>query len=461
METRKYCKKDCVERGIFGNKSISLMVDATKKCQLKCSYCYFGKKAGCDMDPKNVINSLRNFTALFPNLRNMNLHFMGGEPLLAWDMIVPFVDEVRELCNLKQVHFSWGLTSNLIGLDEKKTAYMIEQKASIHCSIDGPPEFQNANRPFLDGSPSYEAVVRNVERALRVNPNDTARVTILPEGGGDCVTIASFILSLGFKHVGLFPAMGPDINWTNETIELFAKSYAEAFRNSPICEDGSRAVSGVMRGFFGSSYRKYFSHCGAGKGLWAFGVDGSIYHCHHFTNDDGRQIIGSGATTEAIKKNILSSSVSPTEKPKLISDSCRACQAFDFCNGGCWAGNLLANQDSNLPSSVACKINIALAPLIGDLIRIEDPGRGTNEKKLAGCNCVKCENCYSCDGCNNAECDACDSECQNCDTCQGQCKICERCDTCVWGCDGCQSCNTCQECHGYCVEGCDTCNTLG
>lgn len=396
---------------VFDARHLSLMVDATKKCQLGCTYCYFGEKARCDMDPARVISSLKNFTSLFPELKSMTLHFMGGEPLLAWDKIVPFVEEVRELCKQKEVHFSWGMTSNLIGLDENKAAFMIKEKGSIHCSIDGPPEIQNVNRPFLDGSPSYEAVVRNVERALRVNPNDTARVTILPEGGGDCVTIASFVLSLGFKHVGLFPAMGPEIKWTHKAIERFASSYAEAFRNSPFCEDGTRAVSGVMRKFFGGKDRKYFSYCGAGKGFWAFGVDGDIYHCHHFTNEDGRQVAISSDTSEEIREKILSSQVSPIEKPKLIPSSCRICPAFEFCNGGCWASNLQMNKSSTSPDRVACRMNIALVPLIGDLIRIEEPNQHKHEGKSA---------CWLFNSCDNRECEpnrceACHNACNGCD----------------------------------------------
>jgi len=98
---------------------LSLMVDATTACQLACEYCYFGDKGCKVMDPEKLYLAITKFSIAFgPQVKKLRIHYMGGEPLIAWDRMLKLNQKVREFCEVSQIKFGWGLTSNLIALDE-------------------------------------------------------------------------------------------------------------------------------------------------------------------------------------------------------------------------------------------------------------------------------------------------------------------------------------------------------
>lgn len=140
---------------------LTLMIDATRRCQLRCRYCYFGEKSNEDMQISRVFQAIRNFVGVFGSkLRRVEFNYMGGEPLLSWNNILALNAISREYFSERSIQFSWAMTSNLIALDERKAEHMIAERAGIHCSIDGPAFIHDRNRPFRNGKPS----LRHCER---------------------------------------------------------------------------------------------------------------------------------------------------------------------------------------------------------------------------------------------------------------------------------------------------------
>ena len=71
----------------------------------------------------------------------------------------------------------------------------------FHCSIDGIPEVQNANRPFLGGGPSSGTVEKNVPKILAYRPNVMARATISPTSVRALCQSAKYLAGLGFRSM--------------------------------------------------------------------------------------------------------------------------------------------------------------------------------------------------------------------------------------------------------------------
>ena len=177
------------------------MVDATEDCQLGCRYCYFGQKCHHKMNVDKIFEAILRMMRVF-KIDAIKINYMGGEPLMAWKEILQLNKKLKDA----NVDFRWGMTSNLISLDEDKTQHMISEKASIHASIDGDEKSHNLNRPYRDGRPSYVEVAKNIPNALKITPRDTARVTITPETAGSSMEICDSLFDKGyhFKH-HLFP----------------------------------------------------------------------------------------------------------------------------------------------------------------------------------------------------------------------------------------------------------------
>jgi uncharacterized protein len=285
---------------------------------------------------------------------------------------------------------------------------MVAEGASIHCSIDGPSDIHNRNRPFKDGTGSYDATVRHIRNALRISPDDSARVTVCPEHANSLDRIAEGILGHGFKHIGLFPAN--NMNWDEQDVSGWAESIAEVWRKyrNP---DGTRMVGTLLDQRRQGHKTKRFDYCGAGKALWALDVTGNLFFCHHLTNRPEFAVIDAASNTTRDIRTAIERSAQPP-KCGTMSEHCRACTAKDFCYGGCWANNLLTNGEATTPEQSECRLKVATVRTLGDALIIKSNVAATCKIQPrsciirdSGCTCQRCETCQKCD------------ECQRCDDC--------------------------------------------
>jgi uncharacterized protein len=429
---------------------LSLMVDATTACQMRCRYCYFGDKGHEMMDVTRILSAAINLSGVFgKKLTHINFHYMGGEPLMAWQSILELNSRAREAFGRSGVKFDWSLTSNLVGLDERKADHMLAEKANIHCSIDGPADIQNRNRPLADGRPSYNEVARNVRYALRVTPSDVARVTVCPEDTRNITRIVDSVLAMGFHTVGLFPAY--NMGWADQSIRSWADNITATFSHRDFTK-GRPKVSTIVKPLERPCQPKRFSYCGAGKSLWALDVRGRLYFCHHLTRNSRLSVIDASRNSpDKIRMSIERSPLPPSYLD--LSARCKECPARHSCHGGCWAENLLANGNANVPEKIECEMRRATAVSFKRLTKTSPMLVGIKPSlRTRGCfisdnnpRCETCQNCYSCQNCQNCNtCEGCNKGCQVCDTCQScnHCNDCQsRCESTCQGCDSCQSCD--------------------
>lgn len=382
---------------------VSLMVDATNNCQLGCRYCYFGKKGHEGMDVNRVFAAICNFLSIKDGLKEVDIHYMGGEPLMAWNRILKLNSLVRTHLLQRQISFRWGMTSNLVALDEKKTEHMIFEQAGIHASIDGPAHIHNKNRPFKNGqTPSFDLVAKHAANALRISPEDAVRVTVCPEDAKNLVEIVDAMVSLGYQRVALFPAF--NMPWTQTNIETWASYLALA------CAKYPNVISTVIKKHSTKcNVDTKFGYCGAGHGLWAFNIKGYLHFCHHFTNIPQLAVIEAcRASPKMIGAALNQKNFRPDGK---IPVQCLECSAIDYCGGGCWADNFLTSGNSSVPPKSECAIRVtSLEVLKGWWIDGHQPQQ---EEQSALC-------VFRHDECEERCQSRCDEHCQN--RCEDRCE---------------------------------------
>ncbi len=204
----------------------SLDLDVTEACNLACIYCFKWQKKPVHIDEaraKNALDWLLEASGDFTG--ELKVNFMGGEPLLRFDLIrkiVPYGKcRARQLG--KRLHF--GCTTNCTHLTDEMMDFWRRFGMGFHCSIDGIPEVQNANRPLLGGGPSSPAVEKNVPKILAYRPGVMARATITPRSVRALLESAKYLAGLGFRSMTFKVAVNCD--WKPEDFEALRSQYGK------------------------------------------------------------------------------------------------------------------------------------------------------------------------------------------------------------------------------------------
>jgi len=132
------------------------------------------------------------------DVRALNVNLIGGEPLLAWPLIERLVPYAKRRAAQFGKRVQFGITTNLTLVDRRMVEFSRVWGIGWHCSIDGVPEVQNAQRPAADGGPSAPAVERGARLILAVHPTACARVTVCPESARRLFDNFLYLERLGF-----------------------------------------------------------------------------------------------------------------------------------------------------------------------------------------------------------------------------------------------------------------------
>src|SRR5688572_21841718 len=95
----------------LSNRIQQLIILPTEKCNFRCTYCYEDFLIGKMKEP--VRASIERFMdRRIPELSELSLHWFGGEPLLAKQVVLRLSAHASRLCNEHGVSLVGGLTTN-------------------------------------------------------------------------------------------------------------------------------------------------------------------------------------------------------------------------------------------------------------------------------------------------------------------------------------------------------------
>jgi len=174
----------------------------TEDCNLRCSYCY--------QHDKNCNHVLTRQTArqiadmLFEEDAKENLYlnpdiaqaiildFIGGEPLLAVDVIGEFMRyflwKAVQLNHRWAIHYMISISTNgtlYRNPEVQKFLTLYKGRVSLGITLDGNKELHDACRRFADGKPSYDIAADAVSDCQkRFGQSMTTKLTIAPANVG-------------------------------------------------------------------------------------------------------------------------------------------------------------------------------------------------------------------------------------------------------------------------------------
>jgi len=148
---QKFIKYLNIRYGYLTIPMINIQINPTYKCNLSCIYCHASSETKGDVLDEDKANEIIDFINKVPK-PNIYVEFQGGEPLLVFDKI-QYIVEKLEKTNKKVRGFT--LVTNLTLIDSDIAKFLEKYNFSVMGSLDVNEEIHNLQRPFANGSKSY------------------------------------------------------------------------------------------------------------------------------------------------------------------------------------------------------------------------------------------------------------------------------------------------------------------
>jgi len=209
----------------------SLVLLLTAQCNLRCSYCYQNAKKSRRMSWRTLGAAVD--LALRSRRPEVELLFMGGEPLLEFPAIQRAVAYARRRCPPdKRLRFAISTNGTLI--TNEIAAFLAENGFRTQLSFDGIPAAQD-----LRSKGTFGVLDRLLGRLRRDHPEFFSHrfrvsITLTPPGIGHLARSFDYFLARGVRHVAIAPAMVPDSSLAEERREKLDEQFFK------ICESSLR-----------------------------------------------------------------------------------------------------------------------------------------------------------------------------------------------------------------------------
>lgn len=243
----------------------------TEQCNLACSYCYEVKS------PKNVLSFDIAKVAIVEAFRNeafdeLEIHFFGGEPLLAHKNIIALCEWLWEQ-HWPRPYICFASTNGtLVHGALKEWVSRNKDRFILGLSFDGTEEMNNLNR-------SQSSSKIDLDLFRRLWPFQSVKMTVSRETVGNMAEGVIFLQKLGFK-VACTHAYG--IGWEESDYKIFAREVrklADFYIENPEIYPCNLMALPVEYAALGQPPRKY---CGAGTNLVSIDKNGKRYPCQTF-----------------------------------------------------------------------------------------------------------------------------------------------------------------------------------
>lgn len=334
----------------------------TTDCNLRCRYCYLGRrrKNSVYMDSKLAIRAIKQ--VIKPYTKKLLIHFFGGEPTLNIQTIKKVVSFVETL-GVKHVYH---ITTNGC-FSDRILNYLLKKNFVFTISMDGPPDIQNVQRPFLTGHPSSSWVEKTIRKLVAQKAYFNVRIVITKLNVKRLKEIIDYFASLRIKFVH-FELMKPANRTTGgnilqPTIKTFLINFAKMLDRAE--KYGIYVINSAFMNLLSPSC--YFCTTVAGK-KFVFTPDGTVTTCfevQNFFSHFQDFIIGKYNP----RKDLFEINKKKLYKMKKIQvdryQKCRNCFAKYICGGGCPKRNLIETGSFNQVDPVMCKVK---QKLIADAI---------------------------------------------------------------------------------------------
>ncbi|MBQ1432282.1 MAG: thioether cross-link-forming SCIFF peptide maturase [Ruminococcus sp.] len=341
----------------------AMCLHVSHDCNLRCKYCFastgdydVGRKLMSLDTAKKAIDMLieKSYGRKF-----LEVDFFGGEPSLNFDVVIKTVEYARSKEKEFDKVFRFTTTTNGMHLTDEMIDFINKEMYNVVLSIDGRKEVNDRMRVRIDGTGSYDLIIKNFKRLVDKRPKDKdwyVRGTYT-KYNLDFSDDVMHLYDLGFDQISVEPVMA-------DACEDYAITEADLpriFKEYEVLADKIAKIreNGKFINFFhfmldldqGPCAIKRLRGCGCGNEYVAVTPDGDIYPCHQFVGVDEYKMgnVHDGSFDNKMKDEFARAHV--YTKPE-----CKKCWAKFYCSGGCNANNYIYQGDIHAAHKLSCQI---------------------------------------------------------------------------------------------------------
>lgn len=319
------------------NKSKSIMLLVTYKCNLRCSYCYEPKVDNFKMIPSIAKRIIAGQLSSYDNSSPIEIQFMGGEPLLEFPLIREVSEWLWENNFDDDGNMLFAPTNGTLLTKEMKAWFVLNKKRfSLGLSFDGDRVMQNTNR-----SNSYTKV--DLHFFADTWPEQSVKMTIPPASVNQLAKGVKFLHAVGFKYISADLAMGPSVQWRKDSLLAYKLALKE-LSNYYIDNLDLIPFSMLRLDLSQVGIGKKFKTCGCGEDIVCIDWTGNKYACHLFSPI-------ALPLDKANKSNVI---LDFRDHSQFVSPVCEKCMLYNLCPH-CYGMNYLCMGDVTQASSFYCK----------------------------------------------------------------------------------------------------------
>jgi uncharacterized protein len=155
----------------LSRKLQQLIILPTEKCNFRCTYCYEDFLIGKMREP--VLAGIERFMERrIPELAELSIHWFGGEPLMAKEVVLRLSSHASRLCREHGVSLSGAMTTNAYVLDSALFAELLSyDQRFFQITLDGWSDAHDAVRRMANGRGTFERIWENL-KATKESPEN-------------------------------------------------------------------------------------------------------------------------------------------------------------------------------------------------------------------------------------------------------------------------------------------------
>lgn len=351
---------------------MNLALVLNHQCNLRCRYCYTGRKLDRPMSLATARRAV-DFGLAHAGEDTLVLSFFGGEPMLEIALMETVASYAREQASRRSTPVSFSISTNGTLLDDRRLRFLRDFAVHVQVSVDGVADAQDRARPFADGTGSAAVVDRNVRRLQTEGLLHQIVAVMTPETSTSLAESLGYLASLGVDELYFAPNYLGD--WSDAACDTFERelrrltdAYAGLFR------------AGRMRRV-DPLYGKIVSHlilgqqaprrCGFGRKELAVAPSGNLYPCDRVVGEDTREELRLGH----VESGLDDARAQALQERRASADpECATCDLGARCSSWCGCAQLETTGQLGTVSPLFCwfeRLFIAEADRLANMLYAE------------------------------------------------------------------------------------------
>lgn len=353
----------------------------THACNLRCGYCYAGRKFRRSMSWDTArraldfafSNSLDSAAHTGRGEPVCQLGFFGGEPLIEWDLLCRATEYALAESSRLGIRLKRTVTTNLTLLDEPKVVWLRKHGFHVGLSIDGNAAMHDSLRRTTRGGGSHSACAGALRFFCGQDANGEVIVVLDPRNIHHLTDSIDWLIGQGIRRISLNPNF--TAGWSPETLAIWSEAYqgvgalyADTYRRGDPVH--INIIDGKIRSRINGGYRPC-DRCGFGESEIAVSAAGNFYPCERLVGDDSITELRIGDVRTGFhhdaRRRILAS------RGNEVSE-CIDCPVRDRCVNWCGCVNYASTGFINRVPAIVChheKLSIHMADSVASLLFAE------------------------------------------------------------------------------------------